>query len=104
MRLWLFKVNVLPLVPIWPPVMITDPGPVNVVAPVSTNSVVPLSARVPPVVVPRFKVPMICVTAPVPEVYVLPSLIVIAPCVDASRVALLDVCITPPFRVFSVPP
>src|SRR6202011_118318 len=76
---WLFRVQLLLSVPICalPPLIVTDPGPESVKLPVSRSC--PERASMLPVVVPRFRVPAVEVKALFPAVYVLPSLIRIAP-------------------------
>ena len=58
----------------FPPAMLTEPGPARVVPPIDTRDVVfaPLSASVLPVDVPRLDVPVILVIEPPAAVYVLP--------------------------------
>ena len=102
---WLFRMLLLLSVPICalPPLIVTDPGPAKVKSPVSRSC--PLRASMLPVVVPRFRVPRAEVKALFPAVYVLPSLIRIAPWVDPSRnPPPVPVCMTPPLEVVSVPP
>ena len=102
---WLFRMRLLLSAPICalPPLIVTDPGPAKVKSPLSRSC--PEMASMLPVVVPRFRVPRAEVKALFPAVYVLPSLIRIAPCVDPLRNApLVPVCMTPPLEVFSVPP
>ena len=92
--------------PVGTPVIVSVPGPDKVVSAISRSC--PVSAKVLPVLVPRINDPLIWVSVPdaSPDVYVLPSLRVIAPFVVPSKVAVDPgaVSITPAFDVFNVPP